>query len=136
MEFYYLPLTSLSFNHTIYSIGLYIMKNLNIVKASEVIGVKVQNKAGEHMGEITEVVIDKTQGKINYLVLDFGGVLGFGNKFFAMPWGLFTYNTDKDCFIINIDKERLKNAPGFDKSDWPDFSLPEYISSITEYYQY
>lgn len=59
------------------------MNHFNVVKASEVIGVKVKNSQGESLGKINEVVIDKIQGKISYLVLDFGGFLEFGNKFFC-----------------------------------------------------
>lgn len=111
------------------------MAHRSAVKASEVTGVKVKNSLGEHLGEINEIVIDKTQGKVNYLVLDFGGILSFGNKFFAVPWHLFTYDSHADCFLLNIDKERLKNAPGFDKDNWPNFAEPDFVTSIDVYYQ-
>jgi sporulation protein YlmC with PRC-barrel domain len=107
----------------------------NIVKASDVTGVKVKNMAKEHLGEINEIVINKTSGKVSYLVLDFGGILGFGNKFFAMPWSLFTYDTEEDCFLLNLDKERLKNAPGFDKDHWPYFVGSEFVASVDNYYR-
>lgn len=104
------------------------------VRSGDVVGVKVKNNALENLGEIAEVVIDKASGKVCYLVLDFGGFLGFGNKFFAIPWHLFTYNSQIDCFILNIIKERLKNAPGFDKDHWPDFVSPEVIKGIADFY--
>ena len=106
----------------------------NIVKASEVTGVKVKNLADEHLGEINEIVIDKTSGKVNYAVLDFGGFLGFGNKFFAVPWVVLSYSAADDCFILNVDKDHLKNAPGFDKDHWPNFAAPDFISTINDYY--
>lgn len=65
------------------------MENRGIVKSGELTGTKVINSANENLGEIAEVVIDKASGTVNYLVLDFGGFLGFGNKFFAVPWNLF-----------------------------------------------
>ena len=111
------------------------MSYRNVVKASEVTGVKVKNAQNEHLGEINEVVIDKSLGKVSYLVLDFGGFLGFGNKFFALPWHLVTYDANDDCFILNIDKERLKNAPGFDKDNWPNFAAADYTKTIDSYYQ-
>lgn len=110
------------------------MDNINIVKASEISGVNVRNIAGEHLGSINEVVIDKLHGKVSYLVLDFGGVLGFNNKFFAMPWRLFSYDAKDGCFIVKLDKEQLKDAPGFDKAYWPNFSDPEFVASLTKYY--
>jgi len=111
------------------------MSSRKVVKASEVVGVDVKNAADESLGSINEVVIDKTLGKVSYLVLNFGGVLGFGNKFFAMPWHLFTYNSEDDCFILNLDKERLNNAPGFDKDNWPDFAAPDVALAIENYYR-
>jgi sporulation protein YlmC with PRC-barrel domain len=105
-----------------------------VVKASEVTGVDVKNLAGEDLGTINEVVIDKASGKVSYLVLDFGGVLGFGNKFFAIPWNLFTYNEEDDCFMLNLDKARIKDAPGFDKDHWPNFTSPAISTSIQQFY--
>lgn len=106
-----------------------------VVKASEITGVDVKNMDGENLGTINEVVIDKAFGKVNYLVLEFGGVLGFGNKFFALPWHLFRYDRIEDCFLIDINKERLENAPGFDKENWPDFASPEFTTKIHKYYE-
>ena len=114
--------------------GVTIMNHIHVVKASEITGTKVKNLAGENLGEINEVVIDKSQGKISYLVLDFGGLFGFGNKFFAMPWNLFTYDQEDDNYVIKLDKERLKNSPGFDKDHWPNFSEIEFVASINKYY--
>ena len=110
------------------------MENRGTVKSGEVTGVKVTNAQQENLGEIAEVVIDKTSGKVSYLVLDFGGFLGFGNKYFAVPWNLFLYNNTDDNFVLNVDKEQLKNAPGFDKDHWPDFSTPEFKTSISGFY--
>ncbi|MDI9818178.1 MULTISPECIES: PRC-barrel domain-containing protein [unclassified Legionella] len=106
----------------------------SIVKASEITGVVVKNLEGENLGTINEVVIDKAFGKVNYLVLDFGGILGFGSKYFALPWHLFKYDTIEDCFIISMDKKRLENAPGFDKEHWPDFAASEFTAKIDKYY--
>lgn len=110
------------------------MEHRGIVKSGEIIGVKVKNPENENLGEIAEVVIDKQSGKVSYFVLDFGGFLGFGNKFFAVPCSLFLYSNNDDCFILNVDKQHLKNAPGFDKDHWPNFSTPEFTTSITGFY--
>lgn len=107
----------------------------SVVKSGEVVGVDVKNSANESLGEIAEMVVDKSSGKVSYLVLDFGGFMSFGNKFFAVPWHLFTYNGNDDCFILSVDKQRLKDAPGFDKDHWPDFASPEFRTSITNFYQ-
>jgi sporulation protein YlmC with PRC-barrel domain len=111
------------------------MSHSKVVKASEVSGVEVKNLENESLGEINEIVIDKLSGKANYLVLDFGGFLSFGNKFFAIPWHLFTYDPNDDCFVLNVDKEKLKNAPGFDKDHWPNFADAQFTTQINTYYQ-
>ncbi len=107
----------------------------SIVKASEVTGVKVKNGLGEHLGVINELVLDKALGKVNYVVLDFGGFLSMGNKFFALPWHLFSYDVVQDYFVLNVSKDRLKNAPGFDKDNWPNFASPEITSSLHNFYE-
>jgi sporulation protein YlmC with PRC-barrel domain len=105
-----------------------------VVKASEITGVDVKNMKDENLGNINDVVIDKSTGKVSYLVLDFGGFMGFGNKFFAVPWDQFTYHEGKDCFVLNLDEKQLKNAPGFDKDNWPNFTSREVASSIEQFY--
>lgn len=106
-----------------------------IVRVSEdVIGKKVVNLAGEDSGEIKEVVIDATAGRVTYAILAFGGFLGLGDKLFAVPWGRLNYDRTKDAFVMKVNKELLKNAPGFDKNNWPDMSDPTRLSEIYKYY--
>lgn len=105
-----------------------------IVNADDVIGVSVRNHQGEDLGKIEALMLDKLEGKVNYVVLSFGGFLGMGDKLFAMPWSLFSYDPSQDCFLISVNKETLKNSPGFDKDHWPDMSSPTWTSSINKYY--
>lgn len=106
----------------------------NVVKASDVINVKVMNSAEEDLGKIEELIIDKTTGNVCYAVLSFGGFLGMGNKLFALPWNAIKYDNFNDKFILNISKEKLENAPGFDKNNWPNWSNREWATSIYDYY--
>lgn len=110
------------------------MVKCNIVKASDVVGVKVKNSLNENLGEIHEIVIDKLTGQVRYLVLEFGGLLGIGNKYFAIPWAKFSYDPHEGCFNTPLNKNSLKDAPGFDKDHWPDFSDAGFAASITKYY--
>src|SRR5690348_9823020 len=89
----------------------------SVVKTKEVIGVSVKNAQNESLGKIEEIILDKLSGNVRYVVLSFGGVLGMGDKLFALPWNAIHYDEDLDSFILNIDKEKLKNAPGFDKNN-------------------
>lgn len=80
-------------------------------------------------------MIDTTSGKVAYGVLSFGGVLGMGNKLFAVPWDALTVDGEDKCLVLNVSKERLKDAPGFDKDHWPDFAEPAFADKLRGYYR-
>lgn len=109
-----------------------------VLSATTIIGDKVSNTAGEQLGTIKELMIDLEGGLIAYAVLSFGGILGMGDKLFAIPWEAFTIDTDNHTFILNVDKEVLENAPGFDKDNWPDNAKYEagWLLGVYEYYGY
>jgi hypothetical protein len=73
-------------------------------------------------------------GEVEYAVLSFGGFLGLGDKLFAVPLTAMSLDREDKCFVLNVDKERLTDAPGFDKNHWPNWADPEFRSSITNYY--
>lgn len=106
----------------------------NLVKSHEVINVTVKDMQERNLGKIEELVLNKQSGQVCYVVLSFGGILGLGDKFFALPWRLFNYDTDNECFVINIPKEKLEQAPGFDKNNWPDMSEMSWSRNIDQYY--
>ena len=105
-----------------------------IVRYDEVVGVKVKNAADEDLGKIENLVINKFSGKVCYLVLSFGGFLGMGDKLFALPWEALSYDKDEDCFILNVDKEKLKSAPGFDKNHWPNMADLRWGQALHDFY--
>ncbi|WED43079.1 PRC-barrel domain-containing protein [Legionella cardiaca] len=105
-----------------------------IVNAEDVIGVEVRNRQGDNLGTIEALMLDKYEGFVSYVVLSFGGFLGMGDKLFAMPWSIFNYDDKAECFVIGVDKETLKNSPGFDKDHWPDMSNPTWGAAIHKYY--
>jgi sporulation protein YlmC with PRC-barrel domain len=90
------------------------------LSATTLIGDAVKNRSAEDLGKIEDIMIDLDNGRVDYAVLSFGGVFGIGRKLFAVPWNAMTLDTEKHAFILDVDKERLKNAPGFDKDNWPD----------------
>lgn len=108
--------------------------NRQIVCTDDIVGVEVKNPKSEKLGKIETLMLDKLKGDIAYVVLSFGGFLGMGDKLFAMPWSMFSYDTQQDCFIIHVDKEALQNSPGFDKDNWPDMSSLTWRSKINQYY--
>jgi hypothetical protein len=79
-------------------------------------------------------MIDLPTGRVAYVVLSYGGVLGMGNKLFAVPWNAFTVDEDEKELILNTDKQRLENAPGFDKDNWPDMADQTWAAEIYRFY--
>ncbi len=106
----------------------------NVISASKVQGTDVRNAQGENLGHIEDVVIDKTSGKIAYAVLSFGGFLGMGDKHFALPWSTLTYSIDQEAYLLNIDKETLKRAPGYDDTS-SDLSDETWGQAIHDHYK-
>ncbi len=86
-----------------------------VLSATSIIGNKVMNASGEQLGNIKELMIDLEDGQIAYAVLSFGGFLGLGDKLFAIPWEALTINPEDHTITLDVDKEVLKDAPGFDK---------------------
>jgi sporulation protein YlmC with PRC-barrel domain len=93
---------------------------LKFLTATSIIGDKVRNPKGEHLGTIKDIMIDLVNGKIEYVVVEFGGFLGLGEKYFALPYPLLKVDAKNQVFVLNQDKETLKKAPGFDKAHWPE----------------
>ena len=105
-----------------------------VMAASDFDGEDVVNHLGETIGEIEEIMLDVRSGRIAYAVLACGGFLGIGEKYFAIPWRALTLDTDRKVFVLDVDKQRLENAPGFDKDHWPSMADPQWASQVHSYY--
>ena len=105
-----------------------------IMAASDFEGEDVVNRKGEDLGDIKDIMLDVRRGRIAYAVLSAGGFLGVGNKLFAIPWNALTLDTDRKCFILDVDKERLMNAPGFDPDHWPSMANSQWANHLHNYY--
>jgi sporulation protein YlmC with PRC-barrel domain len=103
-------------------------------KASDVLGMKVENAENQKLGDIQDLLVDLRSGHIVYAVLASGGFLGLGEKYLAIPPGAFQIATDAKHLMLNVDKERLKGAPGFDKNSWPSFADQTWNSNVYSYY--
>lgn len=105
-----------------------------LMGADTLIGEDVYNNLNEDLGDIKEIMLDMRSGKIAYAVLSFGGFLGLGEKLFAVPWNALTLDTVNKRFILKVEKERLKNAPGFDKDKWPDMDDQTWSTAVHSFY--
>ena len=105
-----------------------------VMSASSLIGDKVTNHQNESLGKIEDLMIDMASGRVAYAVLSFGGVVGIGDKYFAVPWQALRLDAPNKQFILNATKERLKEAEGFDKNDWPAMSDPSWARATHSFY--
>lgn len=105
-----------------------------VLSAGTLTGDKVINLQGEEIGSVKEIMLDLEHGRVAYVVLSFGGVMGLGDKLFALPWDSFQLDTDRKAFVLNIAKEKLENAPGFDKDHWPLTENRKFLEEVYTYY--
>lgn len=103
-----------------------------MIAASKVSGTRVCNAAGESLGSIQDIVLDKQSGHVTYAVMSFGGFLGIGEKYHPLPWHQLTYNRVYDAYVVNLDKRILENAPSYNSTDVFDWS--GHGHDIDEYY--
>jgi sporulation protein YlmC with PRC-barrel domain len=105
-----------------------------LMGAGTLIGDDVYNRQEEDLGDIKEIMLDMRTGQVAYAVLSFGGILGMGEKLFVVPWQRLTLDTVNKRFILDIEKDRLEDAPGFDKDHWPDMRSERWSSEVDAFY--
>ncbi|OYW21033.1 MAG: photosystem reaction center subunit H [Burkholderiales bacterium 12-64-5] len=105
-----------------------------LMGADTLMGNDVFNKEGDDLGDIQEIMLDMRNGRVSYAVMSFGGFFGMGDKLFAVPWSALTLDTENKRFTLDVAKERLEGAPGFNKDCWPDMADPSWTQQIQEYY--
>jgi sporulation protein YlmC with PRC-barrel domain len=105
-----------------------------LMGANTLDGNEVYNRQNEDLGDIKEIMLDMKSGKVGYAVLSFGGFLGMGEKLFAVPWNALKLDTENKRFVLDVAKDKLKDAPGFDNDDWPDMADQTWAKEIHSYY--
>jgi sporulation protein YlmC with PRC-barrel domain len=93
---------------------------VHVLTATSIIGDHVVSKQGEKIGKIKDIMLNTKDGKVQYLIIEFGGFMGFGEKLFAIPFAAVRLDAKNVDFILDIKKEFLEKAPGFDQSHWPE----------------
>jgi len=109
-----------------------------IWKCSELKGFNVQTPTGDKLGDVKEVAID-LDGHVNYLALSVGGFLGVGDKVVAVPWNALKVTRegekgDKKKVTLATTKERLEQAPVFNKDVQAEMCDPAWIARVYEFY--
>lgn len=105
-----------------------------LMSASSLRSNEVYDGKSEELGSIKEIMIDMRSGRVAYAVMSFGGFLGMGGKLFAVPWEALKLDTKNKRFILDVQKDQLESAPGFDKNQWPNMADPSWAKAIHSYY--
>jgi sporulation protein YlmC with PRC-barrel domain len=105
-----------------------------IMTADTLQGDTVRNDADDDLGEITDIMIDLPTGRVAYAVMSVGGVLGIGDKLFAIPWSALRLDPENKCFRMNVSKEHFDEAPGFDKDHWPAMADRQWAEGVHSQY--
>jgi len=105
-----------------------------MASSSTIQGQNIYNPKGDKLGKIEDIMLDLQEGKIAYVVLSFGGFMGLGDKLFAVPMQALQPDADNECFHLDISKEKLDNAPGFDKNAWPSSYDDQFVDSVHKHY--
>jgi sporulation protein YlmC with PRC-barrel domain len=105
-----------------------------LIASDKVEGTAVYNRQGERLGSVYNFMVDKRSGQVEYAVLSFGGFLGIGEDYYPLPWKALTYDTSQGGYVVDLDKDRLRNAPNYAASDNPDWRDPDYGRRIDDYY--
>jgi sporulation protein YlmC with PRC-barrel domain len=106
-----------------------------LVRSSHILRSEVMNPERQFLGNIEDVVLDAGTGKVVYAVLSFGEFLNLGGKWFAVPWRALKPSPGFGTFTLDVQKEKLVDAPGFDKNQWPDMGNPTWASTVRDYWQ-
>ena len=105
----------------------------DVISSDRVEGTNVYNASGDKLGSVDNIMIDKRSGQVRYAVLEFGGFLGMGTDRYPLPWNMLKYDTDKEGYVVPLDKATLEAAPKYDETDVPHFT-PEYGKQVNGYY--
>ena len=105
----------------------------DVISSDRVEGTAVYNQAGDKLGSIDELMIDKRSGQVRYAVLEFGGFLGMGTDRYPLPWNMLKYDTTHEGYVVPLDKAKLEGAPRYNEEDSPEYTQ-EYGTRVNGYY--
>jgi len=106
-----------------------------LIASDKVESTPVRRPNGDKIGTIQRVMIDKRTGRVGYAVMTFGGFLGIGSDYYALPWSMLTYNEGLDAYELDISKDQLRGAPAHaarDRFDWDD---RQWAQQVHDYYR-
>ena len=113
-------------------------KDSSYIQTSKLVGRKVKSFDGKEIGIIKDIVIDRTSGYIAYTVVSTGGegtgVTDGGGKIVAVPWAVYSPTSDLSVLTVNVDRDKIYNAPAFEYARMDEYARPDYIDNVYNYY--
>jgi len=113
-------------------------KDSSYIQTSKLVGRKVKSFDGKEIGIIKDIVIDRTSGYIAYTVVSTGGegtgVTDGGGKIVAVPWAVYSPTSDLTVVTVNVDRDKIYNAPAFEYTRMDEYARPDYINNVYSYY--
>jgi hypothetical protein len=106
----------------------------SLISSDKVEGTVVYDRRGEKLGSIHSVMIDKISGKVAYAVMSFGGFLGMGDSYHPLPWHVLTYDTGQGGYVVDLDRNKLEEAPTYATSETPNWSDRRWGQQVHDYY--
>ncbi|VWB12841.1 PRC-barrel domain-containing protein [Burkholderia lata] len=106
----------------------------DVMAARTLEGDRVLTMDGDDIGQVTDIMLDVRSGRIAYAVVSSGGVQGLGDKLLAVPWNVLVLDVDRQCFVLPVATECVREAPGFDRTRWPAMADPDWAEATHAYY--
>ena len=99
--------------------GVAVNETERLIASDKVEGTPVYNRAGERIGSVYTVMIDKHSGQVAYAVLGFGGFLGIGERYHPLPWKALDYDPKLGGYAVDVSREQLERAPSCASDETP-----------------
>jgi hypothetical protein len=109
-------------------------ETLSLISADKVTGTVVYDGAGDKLGSIETLMIDKARGHVEYAVLASGGILGFGSRHFPLPWSQLRYDTHLGGYVVQLTREQLETAPSYAPDEPVDLADTAWGERMHSYY--
>jgi hypothetical protein len=110
-------------------------QHTHVISSDRVTGTSVYNPAGEKLGSVYKVMLDKYSGRVAYALMSFGGFLGIGEKYHPLPWNALKYDTSKEGYVVDLDKKTLEGAPTVDTHEGSHWADEAWNRRVHDYYK-
>jgi hypothetical protein len=105
-----------------------------LYRTTTIVGADVRDAKDRKIGDVKDLILGSTRGDIAYAVVAFGGVMGVGTKYHAIPWKALQPGDDGTYYILHADRETISQAPGFERGKWPDLTERSWSEDVDRYW--